>query len=131
MLRTVRTCIYSPDNEMQNPQDVFGDLEKKIGHIPVFFKELAASDPMMQDAILKLDSHIWEDGVLTRAEKKLIAIALAAGLRDGHALHAQMKGAKNLGISKEEIDEALRVAFLLAGMPAYVAGKTAAEKIYS
>lgn len=39
-----------------------------------------------------------------------------------------MKRAKKLGISKEEIDEALCVAFILYRMPAYVAGKTAAEK---
>ncbi|HDR74378.1 MAG TPA: carboxymuconolactone decarboxylase family protein, partial [Methanoculleus sp.] len=53
-----------------------------------------------------------------------------AALRDRHAVRAQMAGAPNLGISMEEMDEALRVTFLLAGMPAYVYGKTAAEEFY-
>jgi alkylhydroperoxidase/carboxymuconolactone decarboxylase family protein YurZ len=40
-----------------------------------------------------------------------------------------MAGAKHLGITMAEMDEALRVTFLLAGMPAYVYGKTAAEEL--
>jgi 4-carboxymuconolactone decarboxylase len=45
-------------------------------------------------------------------------------------VRAQMAGAPNLGITLEEMDEALRVTFLLAGMPAYVYGKTAAEEFF-
>ncbi len=106
------------------------DLEKKIGHVPVFFRGLADSDPAMHDAVLKLDSYIWADGVLSRKQKKLTAIAIAAALRDDHALAAQLQGAKNLGVTMGEIDEVLRVTFMLAGMPAYVHGKTTAESIY-
>ncbi|MDD1645380.1 MAG: carboxymuconolactone decarboxylase family protein, partial [Methanomicrobiales archaeon] len=50
-------------------------------------------------------------------------------LRDQHAVRAQLAGAKNLGVSKGEIEEALRVTFLLSGMPAYVYGKAAMEEI--
>ena len=106
------------------------DLESKIGHVPVFFRTLAESDPAMHDAVLKLDSYIWADGLLSRKQKKLMAIAVAASMRDSHAVYAQLQGAKNLGITLGEVDEALRVAFMLAGMPAYVYGKTAAESIF-
>ncbi|HJJ41429.1 MAG TPA: carboxymuconolactone decarboxylase family protein, partial [Methanocorpusculum sp.] len=82
------------------------------------------------DAVLKLDSYIWADGLLSRKQKKLTAISIAAAMRDSHALHAQLQGAKNLGITLGEVDEVLRVTFMLAGMPAYVYGKTAAESIY-
>ena len=51
------------------------ELESKIGHVPVFFKHLAESDPAMHDAVLKLDSYIWADGLLSRKQKKLTAIA--------------------------------------------------------
>ena len=51
-------------------------------------------------------------------------------MRDDHALHAQMQGAKKLGVTIEEVDEALRVAFMLAGMPSYVYGKTEAAEIF-
>ena len=105
------------------------DLEKKIGKVPRFFKELCDKDPEMFEMVMKLEGHIWDDGVLTRKTKKLIAIAIAASLRDQHAVHAQLIGASKLGISKEEVEEALRVSFLLAGMPAYVYGKAQLDEV--
>lgn len=104
-------------------------LEHMIGKVPKFFKDLAEKDPMMYDMVMKLEGHIWDDGVLTRKTKKLIAIAIAASLRDQHATRAQLMGAANLGVKKQEVEEALRVAFLLAGMPAYVYGKAQLDEI--
>lgn len=105
------------------------DLEKKIGKVPKIFKKLSETDPDMHEMILRLDQYIWDDGALSRKTKKLIAIAIAASMRDQHAIKAQMAGAKNLGVTKDEVEEALRVAYLLAGMPAYVNGKVIEEEI--
>jgi len=105
------------------------DLEKKIGKVPRIFKKLAETDPDIHEMILRLDQYIWDDGALSRKTKKLIAIAIAASMRDQHAIRAQMAGAKNLGVSKDEVEEALRVAYLLAGMPAYVNGKVVEEEV--
>lgn len=112
----------------KNDEDM---LEENIGHVPVFFKELSETDPVMHDFALKLDNYIWADRVLSRKEKKLTAVAIAAALRDDHALKAQLIGAKKLGIKIEEVDEVLRVAFMLSGMPAYVHGKAAAKKVFN
>lgn len=105
------------------------DLEKKIGKVPKFFRELTVRDPEMYQLVMKFEEHIWDDGALSRKTKKLIAIAIAAALRDQHAVHAQMAGASNLGVTKEEVEEALRVTFLLSGMPAYVYGKTQLDEV--
>ncbi len=105
------------------------DLEKKIGKVPVFFRELVKTQPTMHGAILAFDQHIWDDGALSRKTKKILAISIAAALRDQHAVKAQLAGAKRLGVTQEEIEEALRVTFLLSGMPAYVYGRTAMEEI--
>jgi 4-carboxymuconolactone decarboxylase len=105
------------------------DLEKIIGKVPAIFKRLAEIEPEMYSMIMRIEDHIWGDGALTRQTKKLIAIAIAAALRDSHAVRAQIAGAPELGITKEEIEEALRVTYLLSGMPAYVYGKTAMEEI--
>ena len=72
----------------------------------------------------------WSDGALSRKQKKLMANAIAAAMRDDHALHAQMQGAKQLGVTMAEVEEALRVTFMLAGMPSYVYGKTEAAEIF-
>jgi 4-carboxymuconolactone decarboxylase len=103
-------------------------LEEKIGKVPVIFKELKDTDPDLYAKVMGLDQMIWADGALSKQTKKIIAIAIAAALRDEHAVRAQMAGAGHLGVRKEEIEEGLRVAFLLAGMPAYVYGKTALEE---
>jgi len=106
-------------------------LEKKIGKVPKFFRELTIKEPEMFELVMRFEQHIWDDGKLTRKTKKLIAIAIAAALRDQHAVHAQLAGAKNLGVTKGEVEEALRVTFLLSGMPAYVYGKAQLDEVMS
>src|SRR5512136_1651223 len=105
------------------------DLEKKIGKVPKFFKELTVNEPEMYNLVMRFEQHIWDDGNLTKKTKKLIAIAIAAAMRDQHAVRAQLAGAKNLGVTKAEVEEALRVTFLLSGMPAYVYGKAQLDEV--
>jgi 4-carboxymuconolactone decarboxylase len=105
------------------------NLETKIGRVPKFFKELTTSEPEMFNLVMRFEEHIWDDGKVSKKTKKLIAIAIAAAMRDQHAVRAQMAGAKNLGVTKAEVEEALRVTFLLSGMPAYVYGKAQLDEV--
>jgi 4-carboxymuconolactone decarboxylase len=127
----VKKTSKIPAGKVKNSQSSKGmkELEKKIGKVPVFFKELMKTQPDMHEAILAFDQHIWDDGALSRKTKKIIAISIAAALRDQHAVKAQLAGAKRLGVTMEEIEEGLRVTFLLSGMPAYVYGRAAMEEI--
>ena len=113
----------------KKPDKRIEHLEKSIGKVPKFFKDLTERDPKMYELVMKFEEHIWDDGALSRKTKKLIAIAIAAALRDQHAVHAQIAGAANLGVTKEEVEEALRVTFLLSGMPAYVYGKAQLDEV--
>jgi 4-carboxymuconolactone decarboxylase len=114
---------------MKGSEKELKTLEKKIGKVPKFFKELTTKEPEMFKLVMRFEQHIWDDGKLSRKTKKLIAIAIAAALRDQHAVRAQLAGAKNLGVTKEEVEEALRVTFLLSGMPAYVYGKAQLDEV--
>ena len=127
----VKKTSKIPTARPKNTQSSKGmrELEKKIGKVPVFFKELMKTQPDMHGAILAFDQHIWDDGALSRKTKKILAISIAAALRDQHAVKAQLAGAKKLGVRRDEIEEALRVTFLLSGMPAYVYGRAAMEEI--
>ncbi len=127
----VKKTSKIPAGRAKNTKNSKGmrELEKKIGKVPVFFRELMKTQPDMHGAILAFDQHIWDDGALSRKTKKILAISIAAALRDQHAVQAQLAGAKRLGVDPDEIEEALRVTFLLAGMPAYVYGRAAMEKI--
>ena len=113
----------------KGPEKELKTLEKKIGKVPKFFKELTTKEPEMFKLVMIFEQHIWDDGKLSRKTKKLIAIAIAAALRDQHAVRAQLAGAKNLGVTKAEVEEALRVTFLLSGMPAYVYGKAQLDEV--
>ncbi|NLX49322.1 MAG: carboxymuconolactone decarboxylase family protein [Methanospirillum sp.] len=112
-------------------EEQFDSLEEKIGKVPKIFRDLKDSNPELFQSVMGLDHLVWAEGCLTRKEKKLIAIAIAAAMRDPHAVRAQIAGAPNLGVTLAEIEEALRVTFLLSGMPAYVHGRAAAEEIYN
>ncbi|HZD43105.1 MAG TPA: carboxymuconolactone decarboxylase family protein [Methanomicrobiales archaeon] len=114
---------------MKGKNEEMKELGEKIGKVPKIFHEIKELDPELYSKVMGLDQMVWADGALSKKSKKLIAIAIACALRDGHAVRAQMAGAKHLGITMQEMDEALRVTFLLAGMPAYVYGKTAAEEM--
>ena|SRR5208283_379335 len=120
--------VKKPVTKSKTVKELKG-LGKKIGKVPKIFQELTVRDPEMYNLVIKIEDHIWSDGKLTSKTKKLIAIAIAASLRDQHAVHAQLMGAANLGCTKAEIEEALRVAFLLAGMPAYVYGKAQLDEV--
>jgi 4-carboxymuconolactone decarboxylase len=113
----------------KNTEKELKNLEKKIGKVPKFFRELTVNEPEMFDLVMRFEQHIWDDGALSKKTKKLIAISIAAALRDQHAVHAQLAGAANLGVTKAEVEEALRVTFLLSGMPAYVYGKAQLDEV--
>ena len=129
------------DTLVEKKKGEFDLLWAEIEKVPLIFHELAerkfaeknarqnagienfTMDCEMYDSVLNLDNFVWADGVISKKMKKLVAVAIAASLRDQHAIQAHMTAAHHLGATPEEIDETLRVAFLLAGMPAYVAGK--------
>ena len=46
------------------------DLERMIGKVPKFFKELTVNDPKMFEMVMKLEGHIWDDGVLTEEDQE-------------------------------------------------------------
>jgi alkylhydroperoxidase/carboxymuconolactone decarboxylase family protein YurZ len=123
-----KTVVKKPVAKGKTVKELKG-LEKKIGKVPKFFKELTVNDPDMYNLVMKMEGHVWDDGKLSRKTKKLIAIAIAAALRDQHAVRAQLMGAANLGVTKAEVEEALRVTFLLSGMPAYVYGKAQLDEV--
>jgi alkylhydroperoxidase/carboxymuconolactone decarboxylase family protein YurZ len=114
---------------MKGSEKKLKTLEKKIGRVPKFFKELTTKEPEMFNLVMRFEQHIWDDGKISGKTKKLIAIAIAAALRDQHAVRAQLAGAKNIGVTIGEVEEALRVTFLLSGMPAYVYGKAQLDEV--
>jgi alkylhydroperoxidase/carboxymuconolactone decarboxylase family protein YurZ len=126
---TVKKSPSTKPVAMKGAEKDLKTLEKKIGKVPKFFKELTTKEPGMFNLVMRFEQHIWDDGKISSKTKKLIAIAIAAALRDQHAVRAQLAGAKNIGVTKGEVEEALRVTFLLSGMPAYVYGRAQLDEV--
>jgi 4-carboxymuconolactone decarboxylase len=126
---TVKKSPATKPVVMKGSEKELKALEKKIGKVPKFFKELTTKEPEMFNLVMRFEQHIWDDGKISGKTKKLIAIAIAAAMRDQHAVRAQLAGAKNIGVTKGEVEEALRVTFLLSGMPAYVYGKAQLDEV--
>ena len=126
---TVKKSSVTKPVAMKGSKKELKTLEKKIGKVPKFFKELTTKEPEMFNLVMRFEQHIWDDGKISGKTKKLIAIAIAAAMRDQHAVRAQLAGAKNIGVTKGEVEEALRVTFLLSGMPAYVYGRAQLDEV--
>jgi alkylhydroperoxidase/carboxymuconolactone decarboxylase family protein YurZ len=83
--------------------------------LPPFLKALENYDPEFAQAMEKVVSLSFMDGTLDPKTRTLIAIALDAvlGATEGVASLAQQ--ARKMGISDQEIAEALRLAYFTSG----------------
>jgi Uncharacterized homolog of gamma-carboxymuconolactone decarboxylase subunit len=76
--------------------------------------------PDLYEAIVHLNNAAYTGKTLDYKTQKLIAIAVNAAASDDRAIRKQMiSGMKELGITKDEIMDALRVVLLTAGKPAF------------
>ncbi|MGL4669658.1 MAG: carboxymuconolactone decarboxylase family protein [Methanobacteriaceae archaeon] len=77
--------------------------------------------PELFDAISGLNEAVYTGKALDYKAQKLIAIGITASNSDDRAARMQMKsGMEELGISKEEIMDALRIVLLTSGMPPFI-----------
>ncbi|MGZ7117652.1 MAG: carboxymuconolactone decarboxylase family protein [Methanobacterium sp.] len=76
--------------------------------------------PDLYEAIVGLNNVTYSGKVLDYKTQKIIAIAVNAAASDDRAIRKQMlSGMKELGITKDEIMDALKVVLLTAGKPAF------------
>ncbi len=76
--------------------------------------------PDLYDAIVGLNEATYSGKVLDYKTQKLIAIAITAAASDDRAIKKQMlSGMKELGITRDEIMDALKVVLLTSGKPAF------------
>jgi AhpD family alkylhydroperoxidase len=78
-----------------------------------FHREL----PGVMTAFRGLHEAVTAEGALSAKTKKLMMLAVSAALRCEPCLREQVRGALELGASREEILEAAGVAILIGGGP--------------
>jgi alkylhydroperoxidase/carboxymuconolactone decarboxylase family protein YurZ len=100
----------------------------------VFFskgmKHVKEDYPDLYEANVLLNDVCYSGKSLDYKTQKLIAIGIAAAASDDRAVKKQiMSGMAELGITKDEVVDVLRMVLLLAGKPSFTKGMNALYKI--
>ncbi len=75
--------------------------------------------PDMSSGFGPMFSKIMKDGVISLKQKELIAVSLGVALQCDPCIKLHTKKSLDAGATKEEILEAVSVAVVMAGGPAY------------
>ena len=88
-------------------------------------------EPELYQAIVGLNEAVWNGKALDYKTQKLIAIGIAAANADSRATERQIKSAKEeLGISRDEVVDVLRVVLLTSGMQPFNKALQIANKVF-
>lgn len=93
--------------------------------------KLKEEEPDLYHAIVGLNEAVWNGKTLDYKTQKLIAIGIAAANSDTRATEKQIKSAKEeLGISRDEVIDVLRVVLLTSGMQPFNKALQIANKVF-
>ena len=93
-------------------------------------KHVKEDYPDLYEATVLLNEVCYSGKTLDYKTQKLVAIAIAAAASDDRAVKKQiLSGMGELGITKDEVVDVLRIVLLLAGKPAFTKGMNALYKI--
>jgi 4-carboxymuconolactone decarboxylase len=106
-------------------------LNKEMGGFtPNTLRCIKKHHPALAAQIHEMDRVIVEDGALDKKTKRLIAVACVAVRMCEDCVYPQAKVAKNYGATREEIIEALNIAVLTGGVPAWSTAKRGINQLF-
>ena len=97
----------SADGKMSR-EEVYKDIEKTLGGVPAFFKQLP--DSAVAGAWQEIKDVEFSDTALPAKVKSLIGLAVAAQIPCTYCIWADTEGARKAGATDQEIAEAVTVA---------------------
>ena len=92
---------------------------------------LSRIDPRMRKHLAEVDELVYGSGALSRKIKLLIALAFDAAHGASSGVQALARAAMKEGATSEEIAEALRVAYHLAGVGALYTGSIGLSDLFA
>lgn len=101
---------------MNTKSESMAAMRAELGEgLPDSLAEYAEIDEELFDAYLAWRSSILDDGLIPRAQKLLMVVALLTAQRDAGPLRLYAEIARSQGVSAAELKEALRVGILFSG----------------
>ncbi|HHT76205.1 MAG: carboxymuconolactone decarboxylase family protein [Methanomassiliicoccaceae archaeon] len=112
--------------------EALDEIRCRMGdYIPSTLAHIRKHNPELAVVIKELDRVLMEDGALDRKTKRLIAMACVAVRMCEDCVYAQAKTAVNYGATKEEIVEAMHVAVVTGGVPAWSVAKKGLTQVFN
>lgn len=94
-------------------------------------RRIKKEDPQLYDSIQELDKNVWNANTLDYRTQKLIAIAISATNNESNSFLKQVsKAKKELGISRDEMMDVLKVVLLTSGMIPFNKALQVVNKLY-
>ena len=110
-LMPTRPALSADAAMPMSPDDVYKDIEKTMGSVPTFVKQLPKA--MLAGAWQKeKDLELSDKTALSPKIKSLISLAVATKIPCTYCIWADTQTAKQLGASDEEIAEAVGMSAL-------------------
>ncbi|WP_407461353.1 carboxymuconolactone decarboxylase family protein [Methanobrevibacter sp.] len=93
--------------------------------------KLKEEDEDLYQAIVALNDAVWNGKALDYKTQKLIAIGIAASNADSRATEKQIMSAKKeLGVTRDEVIDVLKVVLLTSGMQPFNKALQIANKVF-
>lgn len=92
---------------------------------PEFIERLESHDPDFVDQVRGLSNMLMTDGALSAKVKTLMTLLAEALLKREEGVKLIAAVARNVGATEAEINETVRLAFLLGGLSALAVGTSA------
>ena len=92
---------------------------------PPFIEKMEVHDADFGDQIRGFSNMLMTDGALTAKTKTLMTLFGEALIRRDQGVKMMGEVARGVGASEAEINETIRLAFLLGGLPALAAASSA------
>ncbi len=106
-----------------SPDAIMAEIRQKRGYLYPWQEFVAREDPEFIVNYEKMWDTIGSRSIVLPAKiKQIILVAVLAGLKDETAMRTQMRRAFRLGATKQELLEALEVAFIPGGALTLVHG---------
>lgn len=98
------------------------------GRLPPFVEKFAATDRQLYDTVSETQEIAYQKDGLDRKTALLITLAIDAYKGAAGGVASLAKQARTAGATEEEIKQAIRIAYYVAGMQTLAAGSAAFDE---
>lgn len=113
--------LTEPHEAQGKTQELYADIRQTFGVVPAIFKAMGSRPDLLEITWQRVKS-IMTSGQLDRKTKEFIAVAVSATNACHYCVNAHTAMLKHLGVTDEQIVEAMAVADLFSGLNAFASG---------